>query len=212
VPAHRRQNLNLPVAATFPRPSDPPASPAGAAATPPPPRLVLVALGAPADPAGPALLPPAVASRLEGLTGLPMRPIPDPADPDAALAALAASPGAWLAPLTLDPGLALPRGSWAEALGAWRQPVLLLVGSAQPPTGLPAAATALLLQRGVPLVGLIQWGGTWDGEARRRDGLPWLGWLDPQATAAPGPASDDGEAALLAALELRWRRIQELLA
>lgn len=208
--AHRRQNLNLPVSATDPRPSDPPASPAGAAAAPP--RLVLVALGAPADPAGPALLPPAVATRLEGLTGLPVRPIPDPVDPDAALAVLAASPGAWLAPLTLDPGLALPRGSWAEALGAWRQPVLLLVGSAQPSTGLPAAATALLLQRGVPLVGLIQWGGAWDGEERRRDGLPWLGWLDAQATAAPGSAIDDGEAVLLAALELRWRRIQELLA
>ncbi len=212
MPALRRQNLNLPLAATSPHPNDTPAAAAGAVQARRPARLVLVALGAPADPAGPALLPPAVALRLEGLTGLPLRPVPDPAEPDAALAALSAAPGPWLAPLTVDPGLALPGGSWATALGAWRQPVLLLVGSAQLATGLPAAATALLQQQGVPLVGLIQWGEPWDEAERRRDGLPWLGWLDPQATAAPGPPRGDGEAALLAALELRWRRIQDLLA
>lgn len=211
MPAHRRQNLNLPVAATSPRPSDPPASPDGAVQHPPSPRLVLVALGAPTDPAGPALLPPAAAARLGVLTGLPVRPIPDPADPDAALAGLMAPPGPWLAPLTRDPGLALPCGSWAEALGAWRQPVLLLVGSDQLATGLPAAATALLQQRGVPLVGLIQSGGPWDGQERRRDGLPWLGWLGPQSAGPPEPPPADEEAALLAALTLRWRQIAETL-
>lgn len=211
MPAHRRLNLNLPVAATSPRPSHPPAPPGDAVQQPPSPRLVLVALGAPTDPAGPALLPPAAAARLGALMGLPVRPIPDPADPDAALASLVAPPGPWLAPLSRDPGLALPAGScWAEALGAWRQPVLLLVGHGQLVTGLPAAATALLLQRGVPLVGLIQCGGPWDGQERRRDGLPWLGWLAPPSATTPEPTAD-AEAALLAALSLRWRQIVETL-
>ncbi|MFN5695775.1 MAG: hypothetical protein ACK486_01920, partial [Cyanobacteriota bacterium] len=41
--------------------------------------------------------------------------------------------------------------------------------------GWPAAATALMGQWQVPLLGLLQAGGPWDAAARRRDGLPWLG-------------------------------------
>lgn len=88
------------------------------------------------------------------------------------------SPG--LVGLPLDPGLVLQCGGhWAEALGAWRQPALMLLAAGQLETGLPAAMTALLKHWQVPLVGLVQGGGPWDREARRRDGLPWLGAISP---------------------------------
>lgn len=122
----------------------------------------------------------------------------DSQDPQRALAALAEQ-GPALVPLPLDPGLPLNgSGHWAEALGAWRQPVLLLLAGEQLETGLPAAMVALLQQWQVPLVGLVQGDGTWDAAARRSDGLPWLGGLDP-ATRETGT--------LAAALTLRWRQI-----
>ena len=55
----------------------------------------------------------------------------------------------------------------------------LLLAGEQLDTGLPAAMVALLHQWQVPLVGLVQGDGGWDPEARRSDGLPWLGGLDP---------------------------------
>jgi len=109
--------------------------------------------------------------------------------------------GPWLAPLPLDPGLALVQGSWAEALGAWRQPTLLVVDQAQLVTGIPAAATALLERWSVPLVGLLQWGGGWDASARRRDRLPWLGQLADTEGADP----DADPAAMLLLSWSRWR-------
>ena len=183
-------------------------------------RLVLVALGSALDPAGPALLLPQVAARLSRLTGLPRRAIPQPDPAPQALATLLAPPGPWLAALPLDPGLPLAAGSWAEALGAWRQPTLLVVDSSQLATGLPAAATALLERWNVPLLGVMQWGGRWDPAARRRDGLAWIGQLaeprDPDRSPGSGAAGAEAEAAtdpqpLLAALELRWCRLIALL-
>ena len=50
----------------------------------------------------------------------------------------------------------------------------------------------------VPLVGLVQGDAAWDPDARRGDGLPWLGGLDP-ATGETGT--------LAAVLALRWRQI-----
>lgn len=106
-------------------------------------------------------------------------------EPDQALAALSDSAAApalapGLAVLPLDPGFALADGScWAQVLGAWRQPTLLVIDAAQLESGAAAATTALLLQHGVPLLGLIQWGDPWRPELRRRDGLPWLGALGP---------------------------------
>ena len=42
----------------------------------------------------------------------------------------------------------------------------------------------------MPLLGLIQWGGPWLAADRRRDGLPWLGWLaDPQGPSSQGLGS-----------------------
>ena len=93
--------------------------------------------------------------------------------------------------LPLDPGLPLACGGhWAEALGAWRQPALLVCAAEQLQTGVPAAMTALLERWQVPLVGLVQWGEPWAWAERRRDGLPWLGAL-PDRHTSPEQASSD---------------------
>ena len=79
-----------------------------------------------------------------------------------------------------------PAGSsWLEALADWRQPVLLLVaGEADGGvSGAAAAYTALCRNLGLQLLGLVQLQGPWDGASRRRDGLPWLGWI-PDADSA----------------------------
>ncbi len=107
-----------------------------------------------------------------------------------------------LAAVACDPGQSLPGGDhWAEALGAWRQPVLVLLTPGQVAWGLAAASTALLQQQRVPLLGLVQDGGDWDGARRGREGLPWLGPL----------AAGSGDR-LAAALELRWRYLAAELA
>jgi hypothetical protein len=165
--------------------------------------LVLAAVGPPGE------LTPRLqraADRLVALTAWPLRSLEPAHSPAQALAALGegrstlAAP-AWLAPLPLDPGLSLGRaGHWAEGLGAWRQPTVLLLDAAQLDTGWPAAATALLKGAGVPLVGLIQWGGTWEPERRREEALPWLGVL-----AEPDGAGEGG--AVLLALMRRWRAL-----
>ncbi|MFM7267708.1 MAG: hypothetical protein ACKOZT_03850 [Cyanobium sp.] len=176
-----------------------------------PPQLVLLTLGASADPDGPARLLPVVAERLGALSGLPLQTIPEEGSPQAALAALHGCAGPWLAPLRVDPGLPLPGGHWAGALGAWRQPCLLVMPPSRLATGLPAAGHALLVRCGVPLAGLIQWGGSWDAGERRDDGLPWLGWLEAREPTEPDQPTD-ADAALLAALQRRWRALKALLA
>jgi hypothetical protein len=141
----------------------------------PPLRLVAVGIGSGATPEA---LEPAV-RRLAGALGLPVVPVADPLAPDPSLTALRQAAAGWLAPLPVDPGLCLPAGgSWAEALGAWRQACLLVIGADQVATGLPAAGTALLRQWQVPLLGVLQAGGAWEPQRRRREGLPWLG--DPE--------------------------------
>jgi hypothetical protein len=166
--------------------------------------LLLVGLGRQQELEGLA----AVAAQLAAAEGVALRELAGAADPDAGLAALTAeAAGPWLAALPLDPGLPLERGgSWAEALGAWRQPCLLVVRGEQLDTGLPAAGAALLERWRVPLAGLVQVGGDWQPSERRRDGLPWLGWL---------PESGDGReeyeaamAALQQVLRGRWRVLQ----
>jgi hypothetical protein len=108
-----------------------------------------------------------------------------------------------LAAVPCDPGQTLLAGDhWAEALGAWRQPVLVLLTPDQVAWGMAAASTALLQQQRVPLVGLVQAGGVWQADLRAREGLPWLGQLDGGA-----------DSPLTAALALRWCRLEaELLA
>jgi len=122
------------------------------------------------------------------------------ANPQQALAAL---PVTCLAPLGVDPGMPLgAQGHWAEQLGAARQGCLLLVSAEQLSSGVAAATTALLQHWQVPLLGLLQWGAPWDGEARRLDGLPWLGWLEADSSTT-GPSA----AAFIAAARLRWQRL-----
>jgi hypothetical protein len=176
---------------------------------------------------------PAVAQRLAALLELPMHRLSPPGDPNAALAALAAAcaarpvqapgPGG-LGLLEIDPGLSLPAGgSWVEALGAWRQPCVLVIAADQLGCGWPAAGTALLQRWGVPLLGLLQWGGAWDGPARRRDALPWLGMAAEPGDRGAGDsgagesgAGDSGaggddsvapEAALALVLKRRWQQL-----
>ena len=118
--------------------------------------------------------------------------------PSAGEPALAQRPA--LLGLPLDPGLPLAGGGhWAEALGAWRQPALLVFSAEQLQTGAPAAMTALLKGWQVPLVGLVQWREAWASAERRRDGLPWLGALQAEQI-SPEQASQ-----LRSALDLALR-------
>ncbi len=71
------------------------------------------------------------------------------------------------------------RGSWLEALAAWRKPIILMVlatPKGEPP-GLASAYAALCGSLCAPLVGLVQVGGIWDPLNRKSDGLPWCGWI-----------------------------------
>lgn len=130
---------------------------------------------------------------------LPLRSLANPEAPDQSLAALHAAPAdtgpGWLAPLPLDPGLPLPAACcWAEVLGSWRQPCLLLLRADELDTGRPAATAALLRQWRVPLLGLVQSGEPWTPQARRADGLPWLGWMPQRSDAQDAPPQEAEEA------------------
>ncbi|EAQ74012.1 hypothetical protein WH5701_10255 [Synechococcus sp. WH 5701] len=170
----------------------------------PPLRLVLVGAAAADAAAGVE----DAASRLAALIGVSALPplvavSTDGSDVavDLLMAELSGRGGSWLVPLPQDPGRLQPWGGrWSELLGAWRQPTVLLIEAPQADAGLPAACTALLQCCGVPLLGLIQWGGLFDREARRRDGLPWLGVL------AQGDSAD-ADADLALCLRRRWSQI-----
>tara|TARA_B100000029_G_scaffold492615_1_gene554100 strand:- start:227 stop:862 length:636 start_codon:yes stop_codon:yes gene_type:complete len=88
--------------------------------------------------------------------------------------------GGGLVRLIGDAAMQHPRtGSWLEALGAWRQPVILFVvptQSGQIP-GAAFAYVALCKSLRVPLLGLVQVGGSWEPLQRRSEGLPWCGWI-----------------------------------
>ena len=83
--------------------------------------------------------------------------------------------------LSGDAARATPQGdaSWLQALADWRQTVLLLT-TANSDGAIPGTApayAALCRELHVPLLGLVQLQGSWNGKARRRDGLSWLGWI-----------------------------------
>jgi hypothetical protein len=178
-------------------------SPIATASTPP---LRLVLVGAAAAAAASGVEP--AAGRLAALIGVsalpPLQAATDQraqAGVDALMAELLGRDGSWLVPLPQDPGRFQPWGGrWSELLGAWRQPTVLLIEDHQADGGLPSASTALLQCCNVPLLGLIQWGGSFDPEARRRDGLPWLGCL------AQGTGTD-ADQVLALSLKQRWDRI-----
>ncbi len=179
--------------------------------------FLLVGLGV-QEAVGPGALPPlpAIAGRLAACLDLTLLELPGDSTPHSSLAALQEAvslrPGGWTAPLTVDPGLALAEGGcWAEVLGAWRQPVVLVIPAGQLASGLAAAGTALLRQWQVPLLGLLQWDGFWNEAQRRADGLPWLGLLASDAstssTSAPSLSGSDELVSLAAALALRRRQL-----
>jgi hypothetical protein len=141
------------------------------------------------------------AQRLAQSLALPHRAISDPQAPQDQLQRLQASPEGWLASLPLDPGHPLEAGgTWAEALGAWRQPTLLVIDWRQLPSGAAASTVALLRQWRVPLLGVAQWGGDWNPDQRRQDGLPWLGSLPEEGLAD----REESERAMTTLLLLRW--------
>jgi hypothetical protein len=159
--------------------------------------LVLAAPGGVAD--------PVVAGQLAQLLRLRLLPLCGAcADPDACLQGLDQEPPGWLLPLAPDPAAELDAGGcWAERLAAWRQPLLLLVPAVLAEAGPARVFSAWLQQERVPLLGLVQLGGPWLPERRRRDGLAWLGWL-PQGDVAPGSDEDEALAALRLKLISRW--------
>ncbi len=146
------------------------------------------------------------AARLADRLSLPLHDLTAGAtDPDAALAALAEQPGPWLAILAADPGQWQDWGGrWAETLGAWRQPAVLLIEAEEADTGHGAAYTALLERAGVPLLGLVQWGGVFAAGDRNRDGLPWLGGLRSPEAAAAAAVAEEEELELVRNLGCRW--------
>ncbi len=91
-----------------------------------------------------------------------------------------------------DAAMANSKGStWLEALGAWRHPTVLL---ATPMfsgefSGAVAAYSALCKNLSVPLLGIVQLGGTWDFRARQLDGLPWCGYIPESPLKFSGPKS-----------------------
>ena len=86
--------------------------------------------------------------------------------------------------LSGDAAQPTPQGdvSWLQALADWRQTVLLLTTADSDGTipGTAPAYAALCRELHVPLLGLVQLQGPWNGPARRRDGLSWLGWIPDQ--------------------------------
>ncbi len=191
--------------------SSPAVSLAAAAA----PRAVVVGAGLDARMQRPDSANALATRRLAEGLGLARRAIDAPQDPLGQLQRLQASPEGWLASLPLDPGRPLDAGgTWAEALGAWRQPALLVIAEGQLPSGAAASTVALLHHWRVPLLGLVQWGGPWSPDQRRRDGLPWLGALEeePRRTGMDGEERDesDREESAQGVIDLLSRRWREL--
>ncbi len=100
-------------------------------------------------------------------------------DPNNVLKSLIGRRG--LVRLSGDVAMSHPKraGSWLEALGAWRQPLVLMCEpnlSGDIP-GNVAAYAALCSSLSAPLIGIIQVGGCWKSSQRVSDSLPWCGWL-----------------------------------
>ena len=79
--------------------------------------------------------------------------------------------------------------SCLEMLALRQQPVAILVPAREDGVipGTAPSYTALCKELRVRLIGLVQLGGPWKPDERRRDGLPWCGWI-PEVS----PISDIG--------------------
>jgi hypothetical protein len=86
---------------------------------------------------------------------------------------------------------------WVGALAACRLPTLLALAGGERLGAEAALHQALLSQRQVPLLGLLQVGGDWQPQQRRLEALPWLGYWQ--------PGDRDGLLALRPLLQQRLR-------
>ena len=148
----------------------------------------------------PELLMRGACTTLAEAFGVPLSTIAVGESPQSFLADLHRD-GPRLVRLAGDSGRVAVDGScWIDALGAWRVPTLLLAtplaDGAIP--GVVPAYLALCQSRRVPLIGLIQIGGAWRLTERRRDGLPWSGWMADQG--------NEGLDALVTVLQRQLRR------
>ncbi len=111
----------------------------------------------------------------------------------------------------LEGDAAVTRGtnsSWLEALGAWKQPIVLLaspLSSGEIP-GNVRAYGALCKELCVPLIGVVQIGEPWDEKTRRVDELPWCGLINNEAIKETENGSKDDEG-VLEIVELLKRRL-----
>ncbi len=108
----------------------------------------------------------------------PLSILSDVEDPRLSLEKLADSSG--LIALKGDAAATKPGGdSWLEALGDWKHPVILIVTPLDSGlvSGSPKAYAALCRQLKAPLIGLVQTGGSWNPEVRRKENLPWCGYI-----------------------------------
>ena len=112
----------------------------------------------------------------------PLTTVASGASPAAVLQNNPAATG--LVRLSGDAARSTPQGdaSWLQALADWRQTVLLLTTADSDGAipGTAAAYAALCRELQVPMLGLVQLQGPWNGAARRRDGLSWVGWIPDQ--------------------------------
>ncbi|QEY31128.1 hypothetical protein EVJ50_01530 [Synechococcus sp. RSCCF101] len=163
--------------------------------------LVNACGGGATDPVAGGPQPAALAAAL----GLPAIAIERGRDPVLCLRERREAPEAALLCIEEDPGrwLGAAEGSWSQALGDFQQATVLLVApdASGRIGGAAAASAALLRAAGVPLIGLVQSAGLWDGASRRQDGLPWAGQLG---------GGSDGLEELALALRLRWQRLLSL--
>ncbi len=109
-----------------------------------------------------------------------------------------------------DAGKLHPEGlSWLEALGAWKEPVILLA-IPSPNGDIPGTAAsycALTRYFSVPLLGIVQIGGVWDIKQRKIDGLPWCGCIKPEDSEDHYLNNGEG---IVYSLRTRLRSLSEL--
>ncbi len=114
-------------------------------------------------------------------------------------------PSKGLVQLLGDPAKTLLDGcNWLEALGSWKHPTILISNcSSGGVSGSAQAYLALCKQLSVPVLGLVQYGGSWEPELRRLDGLPWYGWIPEKNEKEFGLEMNDYELQLVESIVMR---------
>ncbi len=101
-------------------------------------------------------------------------------------------------------------GSWLEALGVSKQPIIFMTSPLDSGLipGSVAAYVALCKSLSVPLLGIIQLGGYWDSPQRRLDFLPWAGFISDSVLNNSEPKDSQNEELDLIAYNLKIRMKQ----